>query len=199
MKNKVIMASLTIWLVFGLELTFANNYAQFASNYTQVQSLVTNWCYSCQELYVIPDLQLTIAEPDLVVTRLVITGPTTVNSENKVEVPISVTVKNQGLMTAGTFKVSTSYTGARGTFTVAFTVYGQNSLWYPWTTNPLPAGNEVTFSGKVTFHPSVHNETVSLAALADSCSGDEFVPSYCRVKESGESNNWSSSVSLYLP
>ena len=193
------MASITIWLIFSLDITFANDYAQFVSNYTQVQSLVTDWCYNCQELYVIPDVQLEIAEPDLIVTSLVTTGPTTVNSENKVEVPISVTVKNQGLMTAGTFKVSTSYTGTRGTFTVAFTVYGQNSLWYPQTINPLPAGNEVTFSGKVTFHPSVRNETVYLVALADSCSGDEFTPSYCRVKESDESNNWSNSLSLYLP
>ncbi len=137
--------------------------------------------------------------PDLVVTTLEATGPATVNAENSVEVPIRVVVRNQGHAPAGIFKVATEYTGPQGTFVVAFTVPGQSSIWYPATSSPLAAGNEVTFAGKVTFNSAVHGVTVSLKATADSCSGDEFMPDYCRVAESNEANNGSAAISLSLP
>lgn len=141
--------------------------------------------------------------PDLVVTRLEATGSPTVNPQNSVEVPIRVVVKNQGNKSAGIFKVATEFTGSpvdpTRSFVVAFTVTGQGSIWYPFTTGSLAAGSTVDFSGKVTFHPSNHGVTVSLKAIADSCSGDEFMPSYCRVKESNENNNVSTPISLALP
>lgn len=141
--------------------------------------------------------------PDLVVTTLEITGPATVNPENSVEVPIRAVIKNQGNAEAGIFKISTDYTGGAidpgRTFTVAFTVPGQSSIWYPATSTSLAAGNEVTFAGKVTFNPSEHGVAVSLKATADSCSGDEFMPDYCRVKESNEGNNTSAAISVSLP
>jgi len=55
------------------------------------------------------------------------------------------------------------------------------------------------FGGKVTFHPSMQGATVSLTAIADSCAGEEFMPSYCRVQESNETNNVSAPLSLSLP
>jgi len=140
--------------------------------------------------------------PDLVVTTLEQTGDPTVNAENQVEVPIRVVVKNQGTVSAGIFKVATEYTEPRpggGTYVVAFTVPGQSSIWYPFTKVSLASGATKTFAGKVTFHPSVHNVTVSLKAIADSCSGDEFMPDYCRVKESNETNNESAPIPLTLP
>jgi hypothetical protein len=137
--------------------------------------------------------------PDLVITALEATGSPTVNAENSVEVPIRVVVKNQGSASAGGSKVATEYTGSGGTFVVAFTVPGQADIWYPHTSAGVPAGGEETFSGVVTFHPSLHGETVNLKAVADSCSGDEFMPEYCRVEESNEGNNESSAISISLP
>jgi hypothetical protein len=40
---------------------------------------------------------------------------------------------------------------------------------------------------------------VSIRALADSCASDEFQPAYCRVDESNENNNQTSSLKLTLP
>ena len=138
-------------------------------------------------------------QPDLVVTTLETTGSASVNSEGSAEVPIRVIVKNQGDAAAGIFKVSTEYTGPNGTFVVAFTVPTQSDIWYPYTSTSLAAESEVIFDGKVTFHPALHGVTVSLKAIADSCSGDEFMPDYCRVEESNEGNNESTTISVLLP
>jgi hypothetical protein len=136
---------------------------------------------------------------DLVVTTLETTGPPTVNPEGSVELPIRVEVKNQGDAAAGIFKVATEYTGPQGTFVVAFTVPGQSSSWYPYTSASLAAGSVVNFAGKVTFRPKLRGVTVSLKATADSCSGDEFMPDYCRVEESNEGNNEATAISVSLP
>ncbi len=116
------------------------------------------------------------------------------------EVPIRVIVKNQGDLTASTFKVSVSYTGPDGsTFLAPFTVPGQSSTWYPSTSTSLDGGNTVTFDGIVSLSSKLQGQTVSLQATADSCAGDEFMPKYCRVAESNEANNVSAPISVYLP
>jgi hypothetical protein len=138
-------------------------------------------------------------KPDLVVTTFVATGPATVNAQNSVELPVRAVIRNQGAAPAGIFKVSVDYTGSDGRFVVAFTVPGQASIWYPTTNSPLAVGTDRSFAGKLTFHPAVHGETVTITALADSCSGDEFMPAFCRVDESNETNNESGSISVALP
>lgn len=142
-------------------------------------------------------------QPDLVVTTLQTTGPPTVNTDNSIEVPIRVVVENQGAASAGIFKVSADYTGGSigpsTAFVVAFTVPGQASIWYPHTGGSLAAGSTVNFEGKLTFHPAEHGVTVAIKARADSCSGDEFQPAYCRVEESDEGNNESAAISVTLP
>ena len=48
----------------------------------------------------------------------------------------------------------------------------------------------MTLNGRLNFSASAgHGVAVSVSALADSCSGDEFMPDYCRVNESDERNN----------
>ena len=136
--------------------------------------------------------------PDLVIAALETTGTPSV-TEDTIQVPIRVVVKNQGSAAAGISKLETVYTGSGGTFVVAFTVPGQADIWYPHTSASVPAGSEETFSGWVSFLPSVQGETVTLKAVADSCSGDEFMPEYCRVEESNEVNNESSAISISLP
>lgn len=139
-------------------------------------------------------------QPDLVVASLQAVGRATVNENDNVELPIRIVVRNMGDAPADIFKVSVDYTRPDGrTFVVAFTVPGQNSIWYPFTGAPLPAGDEVIFAGVVTFPAAASGTTVSLTAVADSCSGDEFMPDYCRVEESNENNNTSASLRASLP
>lgn len=138
------------------------------------------------------------AIPDLVITDFETTGAPFFREDQGVSVPVSVVIKNQGNANAGIFKVSLHYTGSQGgPFAVAFQVEGQANLWYPYTSASLAPGNEVTFEGNALF---IHgNDTVSLWAFADSCSGDEFMPEYCRVNESNETNNESEIITLTLP
>jgi hypothetical protein len=138
-------------------------------------------------------------KPDLVVTSFEITGAPIIDSENRIVLPVRVIVKNQGDADADVFKVSTSYMGSRETHVVAFTVPKRSHPWYPYTWDSLEAGAELSLDGTVTFDPSLHDTTVALFAYADSCSGEEFMPSYCRIDESNEGNNQSKSVSVDLP
>jgi hypothetical protein len=146
-------------------------------------------------LQVRPEIRLQL--PDLVVTDIQTTGPAE-TVKGAAEVPLRVTVKNQGQSGAAPFKVSVEYTAGAGSFVVAFTVAGESSLWYPSTDALLLAGKSVTFTGRLRFHPSVHGK-VSLRATADSCSGDEFTENHCRVRESNEGNNRSAAISAVLP
>ena len=139
-------------------------------------------------------------DPDLVVSMLEISGSPQINSTKNAEAPIRVVIKNEGTAAADGFKTSIAYTGNNDiSYTVAFTVPGQSSIWYPYTNTALEAGEEVTLEGIVTFNSSVHNQTVALKAIVDSCSGDEFMPDHCRVEESNEDNNESNEVSVDIP
>lgn len=149
---------------------------------------------------------LPLARPDLVVTTITRTGPVTVNRQGQAQVPIRVVVKNRGLSSAGIFKVSAEHTIASGIyagtyFWVAFTVPGQSDAGSPWTSTTLAGGATVTFNGRLIFPnlSSLHNRTVTIRAKADSCVGDEFMPTYCRVNEVNEGNNLSTAISVYLP
>lgn len=99
---------------------------------------------------------------DLVVTDLRTTGPPTVNDRNSVEVPVQAVVRNQGNAPAGIFKVAAAYTDpATGrSNVVSFTVPGQSSVWYPYTSANLSPGDQVTFNGNLTFNSSLHGVTV---------------------------------------
>ncbi len=138
-------------------------------------------------------------KPDLVVTAFEVTGEPVIDIENRAMVPVHVVVKNQGNADAVVFKVSAGYAGSRDTHVAAFTVPKRSHPWYPYTWDSLEAGAELVLDGVVTFDPSLHDATVSLFAIADSCSGEDFMPAYCRVEESNEANNESKPVSVTLP
>jgi hypothetical protein len=138
-------------------------------------------------------------EPDLIVEAFEATGSATVNAAGSIELPVRVVVRNQGGAAANIFKVSAHYSVPGGTFVAPFTVPGQSHVWYPYTGAPLAPGSQVIFEGSVTFSSSLRGMRVSLIAVADSCSGDEFMPAYCRVEESNEDNNESATLSVTLP
>jgi hypothetical protein len=133
------------------------------------------------------------------VTSLEIAGPAVFNSVGNIEQPIRVVISNQGGSSAGIFKVSTDVTSTNGTFNVSFTVPGQNSYGFPFTTAPVAAGGQVRFQGYLTFSPRYAGQQVSITAIADSCAGDEFQPTYCRVDERNEGNNVSAPLKVTLP
>lgn len=139
-------------------------------------------------------------QPDLVVTSFQQNGAT-VLPNGFIEVSATAKVRNIGTAAAGIFKTSVEYTRAPDAteFTVAFTVLGQADIWYPWTSGPLAPGAEVTFSGKLTYHSALRGRTVQTRVWADSRSGDEFIPDWCRVLESNEGNNHSVVVPITLP
>jgi hypothetical protein len=143
------------------------------------------------------------AKPDLVVTNFATTGAPTVNADNSAQVQVTVTIKNQGTVSATAFKMATEYRDGATTYVVAFTDSSPtgshgSDLWYPWV-DSLAAGAEVTKTGTLTWHSAVHGLTVPLWVTADSCSGDELTEIFCRVDESDEANNASSEVSVTLP
>ena len=139
--------------------------------------------------------------PDLVIRSMGVSGQRTINEDNSVEAPLQVVVENIGEGSAGIFKVAVSYTetGTGGGGVVAFTVPGQVNTWYPFTSGLLAPGATETFNGVLTFLPSLHGINVDLVSHADSSSGDEFMPMYCRVRESDETNNDSATITLALP
>jgi hypothetical protein len=91
--------------------------------------------------------------------------------------------------------------GSGQRFVRPFTVAGQSDIWYPWQSG-LGSGEEVTFSGNLQIGvpggDSLYGQSATIIALADSCSGDEFMPDYCRVEESLENNN-DNQITVQLP
>lgn len=137
-------------------------------------------------------------KPDLVITTFQVTGVGGVDIDGNRRIPVRVVVENQGGTPADVFKVAVESTASNGTFLRPFDVPGQTSMWYPYTSGPLAAGNEVVFIGEVvlTNWASLSGETITLTATADSCAADEFMPVYCRVDESDETNNTKSTTYL---
>lgn len=141
--------------------------------------------------------------PDLVVTSVATESGTSVNSNGNVVVPIRAVVTNQGTGTADVFKVAAHYTGGAidpsRRFQVAFSAPGSASVQYPFTSDPLAAGASVTIRGELIFNSAERDVSVALDIEADSCAGDEFMPGYCRVIETDETNNISTPIPVALP
>jgi hypothetical protein len=137
--------------------------------------------------------------PDLTVTAAATGTPSFINP-SEANLPLTVTIKNQGDATGTRFKLSVDVVDSSGRFVKPFTVPGQADRWYPWKTG-LARGATYSFRGTLYIGipggPSLHGQRITLIPRVDSCSGDEFMPDYCRVRESNEGNNeYSRSVTL---
>jgi hypothetical protein len=140
-----------------------------------------------------------VAQADLIVTRLEVTG-TPVVVGDRIEVPFLVEVRNQGVAPAAIFKVAVEYARPGADFlSVAFAVPGDRDTTYPFSRVPLTTGRSTVFAGRLRLPISERGARLSVRAFADSCWGDEFLPEYCRVRESDERNNRSRTISLSLP
>lgn len=154
--------------------------------------------------------------PDLVIQAISPGIPARVGT--RVEVPYSVRVRNIGRSPANIFKVSVAYhvvsfpivladrlTVREGV--IAFTVPGQSNVMFPFTGANLNAGDEVTFTGKLSF-PTIFDSSfdentpevrIRFEAFADSSQGEgSTIPSYGRVRESNESNNTSNPIVIEM-
>jgi len=131
------------------------------------------------------------ALPDLTVTAAA-TGTPSFISSSEANLPLTVTIRNAGDSTGTRFKMSVDVIDSSGRFVKPFTVPGQTDRWYPWKTG-LARGSSYSFRGTLYIGieggPSLHGQTITLIPRVDSCSGDEFMPDYCRVRESNEANN----------
>jgi len=137
---------------------------------------------------------------DLVVAVLQVAGPVELlPGEETITIPVYVLVQNQGGSDAEIFKLSAHYAGRTGKFVAPFTVSGQADSWYPYSTAPLPVGHEVAITGTISLPIKLQGQTIGLSVLADSCSGDQALPAYCRVAEGNENNNESQSIPMRLP
>ncbi|OKH29771.1 hypothetical protein NIES2119_31995 [[Phormidium ambiguum] IAM M-71] len=187
-------------------LTNNNNFSTVTNNLPVLPEIVlpTESLFP-PNLTIPPILIPTLKLPDLVVTSLESRGAA-FERDGKVILPIEVAVKNEGNASADPFKISLEYTktGNSTPFVVAFTANDNSNVnpdtgWYPFTRNPLAAGSEVTFTGELIFGDrSLLGQPISLNAIADSTSGDEFIPEYGRVWESNENNNRSTTLNLSL-
>jgi hypothetical protein len=136
--------------------------------------------------------------PDLVIASVSQIGDLQGSENGPVEVPVEVVVINQGSGTAESqFKIEINYSSESGSGLAPFTVEGQG-FWYPFIEGLAP-GEFASVSGIVTLPDDVQGYWTTVWAIADSCSGDEFMPSYCRVEEGNEENNGGGSIDIEIP
>ena len=138
-------------------------------------------------------------QPDLVVTEFSTTGAVTVRTDGFQEVPVRVVIENQGNGISPKFMISARYITSQGNYMRPFSVAGQSSQWKPKTMASLYPDETVAVEGVLVGYPSSSGKTVDFYVIADSCDGDEFMPSYCRVSESDETNNESEHITVNLP
>lgn len=129
--------------------------------------------------------------PDLTVTGIATGAPSFINL-SEANLPLTVTIQNIGDATGTRFKLSVDVIDSSGRFVKPFTVSGQSDRWYPWKTG-LARGAAYSFRGTlyvgIPGGASLHGQRITIIPRVDSCSGDEFMLDYCRVRESNEANN----------
>jgi hypothetical protein len=111
-----------------------------------------------------------------------------------VYLPLRIVVTNRGGADTGAFKIAVQgRTANSGTFSRPFFLNGDPQTYYVNVEN-LPPGGQEEFNGFVAFLGEEPNTTAWVTAEADSCSGDELMPDYCRVQEYDEKNNVSNEL-----
>jgi hypothetical protein len=105
---------------------------------------------------------------------------------------VQLTVQNAGGLEAGPFQVSIESDQPNLPYQVDLDGEGNATIT---TSEPLAAGESVTFNGRAVFPESASGQTINLIAIADSCrAGDP-----CLVQESDETNNGSAPLTIQLP
>ena len=143
-----------------------------------------------------PTITATLAPPDLVITSLQV-GP--VSGEGSEEspaifnVPVSVTVYNQGGQAAGPFRVGVYL---HGDYPKTHYVPPPGPLVF--SLESLAAGASRTFQGAFVAENLGYVRSLVVLAIADDCSGQELT-SPCQVAEIDETNNQSMDQQVEVP
>ena len=141
------------------------------------------------------------AFPDLVVTGIA-TGAPAFISPSEANLPLTITITNTGDATSTRFKLSVEVIDPSGKFVKPFTAPASGDRWYPWKTG-LARGASYSFRGTLYIGipggTSLHGKRITIIPYVDSCAGDEFLPDYCRVRESNEGNNHTNQRMVTLP
>jgi hypothetical protein len=112
--------------------------------------------------------------------------------------PLRIVVTNRGGTDSGAFKIAVQgRTANSDPFSRPFFLNGDPQSYYVNVDN-LPPGGQEEFTGFVGFLGGEPNTTAWVTAEADSCSGDELMPDYCRVQEYDERNNVSNELRASL-
>ena len=137
--------------------------------------------------------------PDLVVDSIEVVNTTSDNGVT-LEVPVRITVRNQGSGYANYSYLKLFYKHLNldnyQWFLAGFQ-RSDHSLRNGHTPKLAP-GESVTLNGTVYLSRSMKNTYILLHARTDSCAGLEFVPRYCYVFESNEKNNTSRNLFVYV-
>ena len=112
--------------------------------------------------------------------------------------PISITIFNRGGQPADRFKVSADGRASDGTFGRPLEVAGQDNGFYAFVEQGLPPGGQAILDGAVGFPWDFQGQTIQIVITVDSCAGEEFAKSFCRVDEQNENNNTSDPISIQL-
>lgn len=134
--------------------------------------------------------------PDVVVESAEVTGLPVINDSQEREVPVTVTVRNDGNVPADSFKVGAEFSvSVDDTTGTAFLVpdRGGSEAFAP---RPFAPGATITFRGVVVFEP--REGPVTLRMKGDTCFGDDLVEP-CRIDEFDENNNLSQDLRVTLP
>jgi hypothetical protein len=157
------------------------------------------------------DVQAESKHPDLTVVTLVIDNARPKIVGDEIRYPVSVAIMNQGdASVTGAdpgpkFKIAATAIEPKGnSYRVAMKCrpwsyqfrrddgsidHGRvDDPWYCWSPG-IGRKHVQLFHGELIFHSSKRGHDVQVKVKVDSCAGDEFKPSYCRIKESDENNN----------
>jgi hypothetical protein len=122
------------------------------------------------------------------------------------EIPLSGSVRNGGNDLAGRFKISGEYSlsslfdpKAAPLRAIEPGTQFRIESFYAWTEFAMPVGLQRRFTVKLLVPRKLTGRTIALRLLFDSCTGEEFMPHFCRVDEDRENNNFSATRTLTLP
>ncbi len=134
-----------------------------------------------------PDLVVPVVEHDALLP----------NEDLGFDLPVRVTIRNNGNVVADTFAVAAIYRSPGATSFPAFRVEGQANQAVPVTRARLAPGQEVTLEGVVVFAFNLTGSDGVLSFWADTCTLDG--PGPCRIDEFDETNNFSEDIPVSIP
>lgn len=181
------------WLGEGGEITVSNLQPGLHTIIAEVEDATGAQVRAERTITIVDEL------PDLVASLRQTGEP--INADNVfLLIPIRFDVDNIGGQTAGLFKVSAAFFGPSGRRSAALAEFDGSDSFYVWVDSLAPGGR-ISLEGwvRIDSPEGLFGEGIDLFVVADSNTGDEFLPDYARVEESDEGNNTADAIRVTLP